>query len=79
MVPSYEIATITIHVRKHYRQRSRNLDKPSPLRILVVEDQQDAADSMAMLLGLWGYELTIAHEGERACEVATSLALTDRG
>ncbi len=42
------------------------------LRILVVEDVQDTADSMALLLGLWGYQSKVVYEGERACEVATS-------
>jgi two-component system CheB/CheR fusion protein len=41
------------------------------LRILVVEDMHDSADSMALLLKLWGYQSAIAYDGERAVESAT--------
>ena len=34
-----------------------------PLRILVVEDNRDAAESLRMLLSLCGYEVTVAHTG----------------
>jgi CheY-like chemotaxis protein len=40
---------------------------------LVVEDLQDAANSMAFLLKLWGYEPVIAYDGERALEAATTV------
>jgi CheY-like chemotaxis protein len=43
------------------------------MRILVVEDLRDAADSMAILLKLWGYRPAIAYDGEHACELATAL------
>jgi hypothetical protein len=33
------------------------------LRILVVEDLQDCADSMALLLQLWGCKPTIVYDG----------------
>jgi two-component system CheB/CheR fusion protein len=42
------------------------------LRILVVEDLQDAANSTAVLLKLWGYQSEIVYDGERACEVAAT-------
>jgi CheY-like chemotaxis protein len=41
------------------------------LRILVVEDNRDSADSLRMLLELYGYEVTVAYtgpEGVRAAE-----------
>jgi CheY-like chemotaxis protein len=34
-----------------------------PLRVLVVDDCVDTADSLAALLGLWGYLPTVAYDG----------------
>ena len=42
----------------------------APLRILVVDDNEDAADSMAFLLGLDGHEARIARDGLHAVEAA---------
>ena len=42
----------------------------TPRRILVVDDNQDAADSMAMLLGIEGYEVRVEHSGQAALETA---------
>jgi signal transduction histidine kinase/CheY-like chemotaxis protein len=42
---------------------------PSGHRLLVVDDNQDAADSLAMLLRLRGYEVRIAHNGPTALEL----------
>jgi CheY-like chemotaxis protein len=39
-------------------------------RILVVDDNIDAAESLAMLLRLDGHDVTIAHDGVRALEAA---------
>jgi PAS domain S-box-containing protein len=39
-------------------------------RILVVDDNVDAADSLAMLLGIGGHEVRTAHDGATAVEVA---------
>jgi CheY-like chemotaxis protein len=49
--------------------RLRKADKL--LRILVVEDNRDAADSLRLLLELYGYEVTVAysgHDGVRTAE-----------
>jgi two-component system CheB/CheR fusion protein len=40
------------------------------LRILVVDDNEDSADSMALLLALDGHEARIARDGLQAVEVA---------
>jgi CheY-like chemotaxis protein len=40
------------------------------LRILVVDDSEDAALTLATLLELAGYELHVAHDGEQALAVA---------
>ena len=42
----------------------------APLRILVVDDNQDAADCMALLLELDGHEARIAQDGLHAVEAA---------
>lgn len=39
-------------------------------RVLVVDDSEDAAESMAMLLDISGYETRIAHDGGAALDVA---------
>jgi CheY-like chemotaxis protein len=44
-----------------------------PHRILVVDDNQDSADSLAMLLQLSGHEVHTAHDGLEAVEAATQL------
>jgi PAS domain S-box-containing protein len=41
-------------------------------RLLVVDDNQDAARSLAMLLRLRGHEVRIAHDGASALAIATS-------
>jgi len=42
------------------------------LRVLVVDDNRDAVESMALLLGLWGHEVTTASEGKAALQAALS-------
>src|SRR6516225_7735666 len=40
------------------------------LRVLVVDDNHDAADTLAILLGLWGYDCQVSYDGESALRVA---------
>lgn len=42
---------------------------PSGHRLLVVDDNQDAADSLAMLLRLQGHEVRVAHDGRTALDL----------
>jgi CheY-like chemotaxis protein len=42
-----------------------------PLRVLVVEDNVDAADSLSLLLRLYGYEVQVARTGPTALEMAS--------
>jgi CheY-like chemotaxis protein len=42
----------------------------TPLRVLVVDDWPDTAESMAVLLRLWGHDVRIAHDGPTALAVA---------
>ncbi len=44
----------------------------SSLRLLVVDDNRDAATSFAMLLRLMGHEVAVAHDGPAALEVAAA-------
>ncbi|AXL51001.1 hybrid sensor histidine kinase/response regulator [Paraburkholderia caffeinilytica] len=46
----------------------------APLRILLVDDNRDSADSLAMLLELKGHKVRIAYDGPQALAVASSLA-----
>jgi CheY-like chemotaxis protein len=41
-----------------------------PLRILVVEDHRDTADSLRLLLELYGYEVAVAYSGEDGVKAA---------
>jgi CheY-like chemotaxis protein len=50
------------------RQRTR---EPAPKRrLLVVDDNKDAAESMSMLLEMWGHEVAFAYDGPSALETA---------
>ena len=39
---------------------------PEQLRVLIVEDYSDAADSLAILLRLWGHESHVAMCGSHS-------------
>jgi CheY-like chemotaxis protein len=41
-----------------------------PCRVLAVDDNRDSADSMAMLLRLWGHEVQVAYDGPSALTLA---------
>jgi CheY-like chemotaxis protein len=44
---------------------------PAPKRrLLVVDDNRDAAESMSMLLQMWGHEVLFAYDGPTALETA---------
>jgi PAS domain S-box-containing protein len=47
---------------------------PSTWRVLVVDDNEDAALSIAILLGLWGHEVKTAFDGNAALAVAAGFA-----
>ena len=42
-------------------------------RVLIVDDNQDSADSLAMFLKIGGHETCLAYDGVQACEVAERL------
>jgi signal transduction histidine kinase/ActR/RegA family two-component response regulator len=37
-----------------------------PMRLLVVDDNQDGAESLALMLRLWGHEVSLAYDGTTA-------------
>lgn len=43
-------------------------------RVLLVDDNRDAAESLAMLLRIHGHEVQVAYDGQQALDFATSLA-----
>ena len=40
-----------------------------PPCVLVVDDNRDAADSLAILAGLWGYGVCVAYDGHAALDL----------
>jgi CheY-like chemotaxis protein len=47
---------------------------PTKLRVLVVEDDEDNAESLALLLRLWGHDVQICRTGAEALSVAPRYA-----
>jgi two-component system, OmpR family, response regulator len=45
-----------------------------PLRVLVVDDNRDAADTLAALAGIWGHDARAAYDGPAALATAQSFA-----
>ena len=41
-----------------------------PRRLMVIDDNKDAAESMSMLFELWGHEVVCAYDGRAALEAA---------
>ncbi len=42
------------------------------LRVLIVDDDADTSDTMAILLGHWGFEVKVARNGSQALEASTA-------
>lgn len=47
-------------------------DRTRVLRVLVVDDHRDTADSLAMLVTLWGHHVRVAYDGAAALVVAAA-------
>jgi CheY-like chemotaxis protein len=58
-------------------------NNPADCRVLVVDDNEDAADSLATLLGVMGYSVRVAYDGPEAIAAADefhpAVALLDIG
>ena len=59
---------------RHGAEAPRLPDPPAgagpPLRILVVDDSRDAADSLVMMLGMMGHDLRTTYDGRQAIGLA---------
>jgi CheY-like chemotaxis protein len=57
--------------------------EPARRRVLIADDNRDAADSLAMLLEMEGHEVTVVHDGRQALtsieKLAPDIALLDIG
>jgi CheY-like chemotaxis protein len=42
-----------------------------PLRVLVIDDNRDAADSLSILVKMWGHHASVAYDGAAALAMAT--------
>ncbi|HEV8578427.1 MAG TPA: ATP-binding protein [Thermoanaerobaculia bacterium] len=51
-------------------RETQPLQPAGPRRVLVIDDNRDAADMMTVLLELWGHEVRIAHHGLEALDLA---------
>lgn len=47
-------------------------NNPPPRRVLVVDDNRDSADSLAMVLGIYGHDARPAYDGTEALALAES-------
>jgi two-component system, chemotaxis family, CheB/CheR fusion protein len=45
----------------------------NPGRVLVVDDNRDAADSLVLILGQMGHEVRVCYEGQGALDAARAL------
>jgi CheY-like chemotaxis protein len=52
------------------RNEANGRQRGPPLRVLVVENEPDSRDSLAMLLRLYGHEVEVAKDGTTALQVA---------
>jgi PAS domain S-box-containing protein len=73
---AFEVRLPVVVERTYRRQVSNDGDKArstSNLRILVVDDNRDAAESLAMLLKIMGNDVHLAHDGEEAVTAAAKV------
>jgi PAS domain S-box-containing protein len=49
------------------------LDSDAPLRVLVVDDNRDSAESLSLLLQMLGNDVSSAYDGEEAVQMAIAL------
>jgi PAS domain S-box-containing protein len=70
------VVRLPLSVVRVEQERGREIEEqvqqppsPSGYRLMVVDDNQDAADSLAMLLKLQGHEVRVAYSGMAALEM----------
>lgn len=69
--PDEKLETTALHANGAAHP-GRGATKPG--KVLVVDDNRDAADTLAELLEAWGYEVGIAHDGPAALACVEMLA-----
>lgn len=52
---------------------TRAIAPPRALRVLVVEDNSDAAEVLRIMVASWGHEVAVSHNGEEALRRAEEL------
>lgn len=50
--------------------QGREILHSQPLRVLVVDDNRDAADTLAILMRVWGHDARVAYDGPAAVKLA---------
>ena len=51
---------------------SHDILSPEPLKVLCVDDNEDAADTLGEMLSISGHEVAVCHDGESALGVVES-------
>ncbi|MGI4860886.1 MAG: response regulator [Janthinobacterium lividum] len=46
----------------------------SAMRVIVIDDNQDSASALALLVELWGYDVRVGYDGHTALELAQGFA-----
>jgi CheY-like chemotaxis protein len=57
------------HGKAVARQRAAPYAQSSPVRVLVADDNRDAADSLQRVLALYGHEVRVAYDGASALRI----------
>jgi CheY-like chemotaxis protein len=75
------VVRLPLSAQEHGREQDRGTGEqaqetpaPSGHRLLVVDDNQDAANSLAMLLRMQGHEVRVAYSGMAALEMTRAYA-----
>jgi two-component system, chemotaxis family, CheB/CheR fusion protein len=68
------LATRKIEADQGQDDKAPALPAPAPRRILLVEDNVDAAESLTVLLGIEGHRVLVAHDGSGALKIAEAQA-----
>lgn len=58
------------YIREMIMSQSAEVDRSPPKRVLVVDDNVDAATGIGMLLQICGYDVRVVHQGKAALDAA---------
>ena len=68
-----ELASVPLDAGAEQANAGAAMPPGGGLRILVVDDNRDAIDSLELLLGGEGYDVSVAYDGESAVSLATTM------